>query len=127
MALIKFKKLPKNVRKLKVVGGYRAETKLLLEATVCTQAPKPAHVLLEAHEKPCGCSYCKGTRPGWRWVLDLRLPEDKGHTSWRVLALKLPHHMLYLRWTLIRWKPLPVPEETKPAEPEIRVHRFEVN
>lgn len=126
MKLIRVKKQPKNVRRLKVVGGHRAEHKTLWEAEVFPEAPKPSHVLLERHEKPCGCSYCREGKG--RWLLQLRLPEDKGHTSWRVLALNLWSSTVYLRWTLPRWKPLPAPEDPQPpAEPEIRVHRFEVN
>lgn len=126
MELIRVKKQPKNVRRLKVVGGHRAENRTLLEAEVFPRAYKSARVLLERHEKPCGCSYCR--EPWGHLPVQLRLPKDKGKTSWRVIALKLWSSTIYLRWTLVIWKPLPTaPEPPPPAEPEIRVHRFEVN
>lgn len=125
MKLLRVKKQPAGVRRLKVVGGHRSQTRVLWEADVFPAAPKPAHVLLEHHEHPCGCSYCREPRRWWK-PIELRLPEDKGKTSWRVLAIRIPRAMVYLRWTLVRWEPLDVAPEPPPA-PQVRVHRFEVN
>ena len=57
-------------------------------------------ILFEKHEMGDTCSYCK-TFPGH---VGLKLPEDRGKNSWRVLYFRTDTMNYYLRWTLPKWK-----------------------